>query len=412
MFQRVGATALKKDLTNILRLVEGMGHPESTYPSLHIAGTNGKGSVSNLVASALQEAGFKVGLYTSPHLKHFTERIRVNGQMMPEEEVIDFVEKYRGVIEEVKPSFFEVTVAMAFDFFRTSNVNIAVVEVGMGGRLDSTNILDPVAGLVTNISLDHIGQLGATRTLIAGEKAGIFKEKMPVLIGERHPETDAVFAAKAKEMNAPLYWAQDDAGVVQHQEFLDRQEVELMWKGESLGKVELPLGGAYQLRNVDTALAFLKILQERHWKVEDKHILTGFGNVRKNTGFRGRMTVLQNSPTVLVDVGHNEAGIQFMLDHLAKFQFAQLHFVWGMAKDKEIIKILGMLPKDASYYFVRPDVPRGLDSEELARSATESGLTGKSWGSVNNGLDAALAVANPQDLVFVGGSTFVVAEVV
>lgn len=412
MFQRVGAVAFKKDLSNTRKLLQVMGKPEEAFPSLHIAGTNGKGSVSNLVASALQEAGFKVGLYTSPHLRSFTERIRINGQEIPEQAVVDFVERYREAIEEIQPSFFEVTVAMAFDHFRNENVNMAVVEVGMGGRLDSTNVLKPVAGLVTNISLDHMEHLGATLPLIAGEKAGIFKWKMPIVIGEDHPETRPVFEEKAREMESPLTFAAEVAEAKALEESLTRQRLALSWRGLQLGEVDLPLGGAVQVLNARTALSFLKTLQERDWIVPDTAILRGFENVISNTGFRGRMTRLSEKPLVVADVGHNEAGVRYALDHLVRFHAGPIHFVWGMVNDKEVGKILGMLPREATYYFVKADVPRGKDASELASIAGELGLQGEVYPSVNAGLEAAQAAWRPGELIFVGGSTFVVAEVV
>jgi dihydrofolate synthase/folylpolyglutamate synthase len=413
MYQRVGAQAYKKDLTNTLRLCAALGQPQEAYPTIHIAGTNGKGSVSSMTASTLMEAGYHVGLYTSPHLRSFTERIRVAGKEIPEQAVVAFVQQYRDLIEEVEPSFFEATVAMAFWWFRECEVEAAVIEVGMGGRLDSTNVILPVAGAITNISMDHAQHLGDTRALIAGEKAGIFKPGRIFAIGEADAETRPVFERIAAEKSAQLVYAHDMYQVERLRGDWKGQDFKVRFRGKAFFEdLHCDLPGLYQAENLATALTLFDLLKIQGFRILPEHISEGMAQVKRNAGLMGRMTQLGENPLILTDVGHNEAGIAYVLKQLATVKFAHLHFVIGMVNDKEIGKILRMLPQDATYYFVKPDVPRGLDPEILATQARAAGLHGDVYTSVGAGLTAAKAAAAAEDLIFAGGSTFVVAEVI
>jgi dihydrofolate synthase / folylpolyglutamate synthase len=413
MYQRVGAQAYKKDLTNTLRLCAALGNPQEAFPSIHIAGTNGKGSVSSMTASTLMEAGYHVGLYTSPHLRSFTERIRVAGKEIPEQAVVAFVRQYRDLIEEVEPSFFEATVAMAFWWFRECEVEAAVIEVGMGGRLDSTNVIQPVAGAITNISMDHAQHLGDTRALIAAEKAGIFKAGRIFAIGESDAETEPVYARIAAEKGAQLVYARDMYQVERLRGDWKGQDFKVRFRGKSFFEdLHCDLPGLYQAENVATALTLFDLLKIQGYRILPEHISEGLANVKRNAGLMGRMTQLGEEPLVLTDVGHNEAGIAYVLKQLATVRYRHLHFVIGMVNDKEIGKILRMLPSDATYYFVKPDVPRGLDAALLAEQAHAAGLKGEVYASVGDGLAAAKAAAMPDDVIFAGGSTFVVAEVI
>ena len=414
MYQRVGKKAFKKDLTNTRDLCWELGLPHWKFKSIHVAGTNGKGSVSSMLSSILIEAGYKTGLYTSPHLKSFQERIRINGQEISQQEVVEFVELYRHVIETIEPSFFELTVGMAFDHFAEQEVDIAVVEVGLGGRLDSTNIISPELSIITQIGLDHTDMLGDTLTEIAGEKAGIIKKFTPVVIGERHVETEAVFHEKAQLMEATLYFAED---------MYRPSATEHSWQSQTFqsgpqdeDQIEqtfhLDLSGQYQRQNLATVLAAIDVLREDGWDIPEEAVMAGLQKVVPNSGLRGRMERLQEKPLVLADTAHNPSGVDAVLRQLDRIPHQELHIVWGMASDKNHDAILALLPKDANYYFVRPDVPRGLSSLTLQLKAEPHGLYGKIFDRVQDGMDAALAAAGPGDLVFVGGSTFVVAEVV
>lgn len=412
MFQRVGSVAFKKDLKNITRLCTVLGNPQDSFSSIHIAGTNGKGSVSSMLTSILQESGMKVGLYTSPHLRSFTERIRVNGQTIGEEAVVDFVAQHREAIEEISPSFFEITVAMAFDHFRNQKVDMAVIEVGLGGRLDSTNIIQPILGAITNISFDHTNYLGNTLPQIAGEKAGIIKKGLTFVIGEDRRETRPVFEKKAAHVGAELAFAQEEYALGCWKQGIDSQIVGFHKYLEPLRLFQLGLGGDYQVHNVRTVLSLVDQLQKLGYGISEENVKDGLSSVVSNTGFRGRMTVLDRNPMVLVDTGHNLAGIKEVLKAFKKIPYENLHLVWGTVKDKDVSEILKILPPDGKYYFVRPDVPRGMDESELAKMANQSGLKGLAYTSVNQGLIAAKEEATENDLIFVGGSTFVVAEVV
>ena len=389
MFQMQGASAYKKDLTNTLLLVEHLQHPESKFKSIHVAGTNGKGSTSSMIASILQEAGYKVGLYTSPHLKDFRERIRINGEMISEDFVVDFVAQNKSFFEANQLSFFEMTVGLAFDYFAKEQVDVAVIEVGMGGRLDSTNVITPLVSVITNIGFDHTQFLGDTLSKIAVEKAGIIKSNIPVVIGEYSEETKLVFTAKAKLENAPIYFAQDNPEVT----------------------FECALLGDYQMHNKKTVLQAIELLQSQ-FNIEEKHIELGFKNVVQNTGLLGRWQILNQKPFTVCDTAHNSHGLKIVLNQIQKHHFETLHIVLGVVNDKDLDSILPLFPKNANYYFCKPNVPRGLNPEIFQKKATEFGLYGQVFNSVSEAYTEVLNLANNSDFIYIGGSTFVVAEIV
>lgn len=415
MFQRIGKAAFKKDLTNTLALLDALGNPHLRLHTVHVAGTNGKGSVSSMLASVLKEAGYKTGLYTSPHLKSFTERIRINGNELPEAYVVDFVERMRDSIEAINPSFFEVTVAMCFDFFAQQQVDIAVIEVGLGGRLDSTNVILPEVCVITNIDYDHMDLLGNTLGEIAAEKAGIIKPEVPVVVGQRHPETDPVFEMIANDLDAPVLWAADLLPGAQVAA-ADAHHLQAIRAGAEVYQTDL--AGSYQVHNLPTAVAAVQVLRGLGWQISDAALAAGLAHVRQNAGLRGRFERLSENPLTICDTGHNEAGIRAVMSQLlplyeAKKQAAptaKLRMVLGMVSDKDHGRVLRLLPADAVYYFVRPDVPRGLDAAELSAKAAEFGLHGTVCGTVADGLARANAESHENDVIFVGGSTFVVAE--
>lgn len=390
MYQRIGNAAYKANLDNTYRLSELLHHPEKKFKCVHIAGTNGKGSTSHMLASILQEAGYKVGLYTSPHLKDFRERIKINGEMIPESEVIDFVEEYKNEFEKIQLSFFEWTVGLAFHYFANQKVDIAIVETGLGGRLDSTNIVTPEVAVITNISMDHTQFLGDTLAKIAAEKAGIIKSTIPVVIGETQPEIKPVFIEKARQLGAPIQFADE----------YPTQEY------------ESDLKGAYQQKNKKTVVATIQILQTLGWKIAANHIKKGLLNVVNNTGLMGRWQVLNKQPLTVCDTGHNEAGIKLILAQLAEQDYEKLHFVLGVVNDKDITNILQLLPNNAIYYFCQANIPRALDVNTLAEKATAVGLSGTTFPSVEAAYKAVQKNATAKDMIFIGGSTFVVAEVV
>ena len=389
MFQMQGASAYKKDLTNTLLLVEHLQHPESKFKSIHVAGTNGKGSTSSMIASILQEAGYKVGLYTSPHLKDFRERIRINGEMISEDFVVDFATQNKSFFEANQLSFFEMTVGLAFDYFAKEQVDVAVIEVGMGGRLDSTNVITPLVSVITNIGFDHTQFLGDTLSKIAVEKAGIIKSNIPVVIGEYSEETKLVFTAKAKLENAPIYFAQDNPEVT----------------------FECALLGDYQVYNKKTVLQAIKLLQSQ-FKIEENHIKLGLKNVIQNTGLLGRWQILKQKPFTVCDTAHNSHGLKIVLNQIQKHQFETLHIVLGVVNDKDLDSILPLFPKNAKYYFCKPNVPRGLDAEILKQKASDFGLLGKVFDSLSEAYVNAKEIASKSDFIYIGGSTFVVAEIV
>ncbi|MGZ3776764.1 MAG: bifunctional folylpolyglutamate synthase/dihydrofolate synthase [Mucilaginibacter sp.] len=421
MFTRDGPSAFKKDLTNTIELCRRLGDPQDKFKSIHVGGTNGKGSTSHMLAAVLQTAGYKTGLYTSPHLRDFRERIRINGEMIGEQAVIDFVDQHKPDFEEIKPSFFEMTVAMAFDAFAQERIDIAVIEVGLGGRLDSTNIITPLLSVITNIGWDHVNMLGDTLQLIAGEKAGIIKPGLPVIVGEYQPEVADIFINKAKEERAPISFASEEWDVLKSevgsqksevtQEYIDIRIVRNNSRLKTLD-LRLDLPGIYQLKNVKAVLSAVEELREQGFTITDEHIYTALKQVKKITGLHGRWEVLSHHPLTICDTGHNPEGIAEVLKNIQGVQYKQLHFVMGVVNDKDLSKILALLPTKATYYFCKPDIPRGLDANGLKQQAAKFGLLGKNYPSVKAAFRGAQTNAADSDLVFVGGSTFVVAEVV
>ena len=388
MYQRQGSTAFKKDLTNIQAFCKRLDNPQEKYPCIHVAGTNGKGSTSHMISSILQAAGYKVGLYTSPHLKDFRERIKINGQEIEEAAVVDFIKQEQRFLEHQKLSFFELTVGLAFDYFASSHVDIAIIEVGLGGRLDSTNIINPLLSVITNIGLDHTQFLGETLKEIAFEKGGIIKKDTPVVVGEYQPEVMPVFKELAVSKNAPLSLAEEHV--------TENFETDLL--------------GDYQLKNVKTAVQAINVLQLTNFKVTKAAIVKGLKHVVENTGLKGRWQVLQEHPKVVCDTAHNREGLQIVMKQLEREHFFKLHFVLGLVNDKDLQSILSLLPKKAKYYFCKPNIPRGLGAKELEQEAIRQGLEGAVYTSVANAYNQALKNADSGDLIYIGGSTFVVAE--
>lgn len=413
MFTRVGAAAIKKDLGNTVALCEALGNPQQKFKSIHIAGTNGKGSVAHILASVLQSAGYKTGLYTSPHLKDFRERIKVDGQMMPEQAVVDFVAHNKTQFQNIQPSFFEMTVALCFDYFASQQVDIAIIETGLGGRLDSTNIITPLLSVITNIGLDHTDMLGETLPLIAYEKAGIIKPSIPVIIGETHAETQSVFIEKAKETQSPIQFADtyyqqvafDNKGDLASLSFTPNNSNQTI-------EFNCDLTGIYQKKNYITVFAAIENLQQQGWAINNESIANGFSNVKTNTGLLGRWQKLSISPLTYTDTGHNIDGVKQMLEQIHQQQFEHLHIVWGMVKDKDISKILALLPKTATYYFCNAQIPRALAVEELYNQAQVFNLKGDPYTTVKAAVQATQSAAKPNDMVFIGGSTFIVAEAI
>jgi len=410
-YQKIGSKAMKVGLDNILRLATGLGNPHEKYPCIHVGGTNGKGSTSSMIASILQRAGYKVGLYTSPHLVSFTERIRINGQNIPEEAVVKFVERARPLIESIQPSFFELTAAMGFAYFAESEVDIAVIEVGLGGRLDATNIITPEVSVITNISYDHQRLLGDTLAQIAGEKAGIIKEGKPIVIGETHPETEGVFQSIASERKAPLIFANQHIDIVSVEASLAGQNITLRFPRGNQEAFFLDLLGSYQSKNLRTTLTAIMHLQVNGWEISLTHIKEGLAAVQRLSGLKGRMQCLQTNPTVLCDTGHNVAGIEEVVKQLLNQAHKHLRIVWGLVKDKDARKMMALLPKSAIYYYVKARLPRAASAESLYEMGGTLGFKGQVYSSVKEGYKQALEDASTEDLVFVGGSTFVVAEV-
>ncbi|GAA3941141.1 bifunctional folylpolyglutamate synthase/dihydrofolate synthase [Hymenobacter algoricola] len=413
MFQRVGAAGFKKGLGNTEALAEVLGHPERRFRAVHVAGTNGKGSSSNLLAAVLQAAGYKVGLYTSPHLREFTERIKINGQDLTPDYLVAWVAQWWPQFAAVQPSFFEMCVALAYSYFAGQQVDIAIVEVGLGGRLDSTNIITPLVSLITNISYDHQNLLGDTLPEIAGEKAGIIKPGVPVVISQSQSEVAAVFEQKAAAENAPLLFADQHYQVELLGEPAPDAGTQLLHVSGAAGldELELALAGDYQRLNVAGVLAVLDELRRQGYVIPEAAVRTGFRDVRRLTGFRGRWTILGRHPLVVCDTGHNEAGLRFVTAQLARLPYRQLHFVLGAVNDKDVTKMLALLPRSATYYFCQANIPRALPAAELAAQAVRVGLQGQVYGPVMTAVAAARAAAQPADVVFIGGSTFVVAEI-
>ena len=372
-----------------LKLVSYLGNPQNDFKSIHVAGTNGKGSTSHMMASVFQEAGYKVGLYTSPHLKDFRERIKINGELIAEENVVHFIKRHQSFFLQNQLSFFEMTVGMAFDFFKNEKVEIAIIEVGLGGRLDSTNVIKPEIAVITNIGLDHTRFLGETIKEIAHEKAGVIKTKTPVVIGEYTEETKAIFLRKSKETNSPILFAEDI----------------------STPKLKIDLLGDYQLKNSQTAYTALSVLKKMGWKLSKEIIQAGLKKIIKNTGLSGRWQILNHTPKAICDTAHNREGLSLVMKQLNTVSYDQLHIVLGVVDDKNLDTILPLFPKNAIYYFCKPNVVRGLDVKKLAQQASLYSLVGQSYSSVNVAYEKSLTAAAKNDLIFVGGSTFVVAEV-
>ncbi len=389
MYQNQGATAYKADLTNTILLVNHLQNPERKLKSVHIAGTNGKGSTSSMIASVLQEAGYKVGLYTSPHLKDFRERIKINGEMISENFVVEFINGNKSFFEANQLSFFEMTVGLAFDYFANEKVDVAIIEVGLGGRLDATNVITPLVSVITNIGFDHTQFLGNTLELIASEKAGIIKESVPVVIGEYTPETQPVFVAKAKESQAPIYFASDEV-------IVDYPSVLL---------------GDYQFHNKKTVVKSVEVLKD-YFTISESDLKNGLMNVIKNTGLLGRWQQIHSHPKVICDTAHNSHGLKIVLNQMKKEDFEELHFVLGVVNDKDLEEILPLFPKKAKYYFCKPNVPRGLDAKILQEKAIEFNLKGEVFDSVSEAYREAMRNAKHSDFIYIGGSTFVVAEIV
>ena len=407
VFEHVGASAYKEGLDNSLALDEHLAMPHRQFKTIHVAGTNGKGSTAHTLAAILQACGYRVGLYTSPHLIDFRERIRVNGEPLSEAYVVNFVARHRDFFEPLHPSFFELTTAMAFSYFAESSVDVAVIEVGLGGRLDCTNIISPVLSVITNISLDHTGFLGNTLAQIASEKAGIIKKETPVVVGETTAETHPVFANKAKEMHAPMVWAEVKPEVLQWQH---RNEGGLNLQTRSFGNVVFELGGNYQHHNANTILTATLQLQTLGFAITATAVAQGMANVCQSTGLQGRWQTLSTTPRVICDTGHNVAGWQYLSTQLAAQSYRTLRMVFGMVDDKDLDTVLTLLPKDATYYFTQASTHRAVPSEIVAQKAEQNALHGHIYNKVRTAYDAALNDAEEGDLVFVGGSSYVVAD--
>lgn len=411
MFSRMGSAAFKKDLINIRLLATLLDHPENAFRSIHVGGTNGKGSVSHMLAAILQTAGYKTGLYTSPHLYDFRERIRMNGQMIEKEFVVDFVRKIKPSIDRIQPSFFEITVAMAFHYFAKQQADIAVIEVGLGGRLDSTNIIRPELSVITNIGWDHMNILGDSLEAIAIEKAGIIKDQVPVVVGENNKATDGVFRKVAREKNAPLYFATEHftANPVSWED--DSFTIAVSGKNKSTRHLRTDLLGIYQARNLATVLQSVAMLREKGFRIPEDAVLEGLKNVKRKTGLQGRWDAIRNHPAVVLEVAHNREGISEMLRHLQAMAFRQLHLVLGVVKDKDAQPVLEQLPKNALYYFTQAQIPRAMEAGSLQQQAAAFALQGNVYGDVNEALLDAIARAATDDLIVVCGSIFLAAEV-
>ena len=415
MYQRIGATAYKNNLDNTIFLDEKYGSPHQKFKTIHVAGTNGKGSVSHILASVFQAAGYKTGLYTSPHLKDFRERIKINGEMIPEPRIVDWTQKFLISNEKwkIEPSFFELTVALAFNYFAEENVDIVIVEVGLGGRLDSTNIISPELSIITNIGIDHTALLGNTLEKIAYEKAGIIKRKTPVVIGTTQPETENVFSEIAAVNKAPLFFADREFKIPYSTIDLQGEQVFYVEKnGKNVyPDLKLDLTGTYQQKNIPAVLKSVELMQENGWDISGKALYSGFSDTIKNTGLMGRWQTISYNPKIICDIGHNADGIKQVVSQINKTPYKNLHVVFGAVNDKDIHHILALLPKKASYYFTKANIPRALNEQELLTLAGQYELKGKSYVSVSEALDAAKKNAEKDDLIFAGGSTFIVAEV-
>lgn len=407
-FQKVGASAYKPGLENAQKLDKKLLSPHKKYKTIHIAGTNGKGSVSHMLASVLQESGFKVGLYTSPHLKKFRERIRINGKQISEDYVCNFVIQHKNLFEEIKPSFFEATMSMAFQYFADEKVDIAIIEVGLGGRLDSTNIISPILSVITNISFDHQSFLGDNLKAIASEKAGIIKPNTPVVIGEADNELKKVFKNKARKESSVIIFSEEEQLI----DFTKALNGKLLVNAINYPALSIGLSGFYQLKNIATTLTSIQELKKLGLHITKESVYKGLKNVCKTTGLKGRWQVLQNNPTIICDTGHNEAAIKYIVQQLKTYKFKTLRIVFGMANDKDIDKVLQLLPREAHYYFCKANTPRAINQKKLQQQAIQYNLKGNYYSSVQEALDKAKEDASADDLLFVGGSNFVVAEII
>ena len=420
LFSRIGAAAIKNDLHNTLEICKFLDDPQNKIKTIHVAGTNGKGSTSHMLAAIFQAAGYKTGLYTSPHLYDFRERIRVNGEMCTQEFVINFTNKIKPVIEKIEPSFFEITVGMAFDYFVQEKCDIAIIETGLGGRLDSTNVINPILSIITNIGWDHMNLLGNTLELIASEKAGIIKENIPVVISERIQATTQVFEQKSNAMNAPIYFSEDFLIDTYFENKWDLAKFSFTQPLFHLLKtplfqekfiIDCDLPGKYQAKNLKGVLVAAQLLADMGWKLNAVNISTALTQIKKTTGLMGRWECIATSPNIILDVAHNEHGIKAMLDQLATMNYAHLHIVTGMVKDKDVAAVLKLLPTKASYYYTQSYIPRALAVTELAAQGNALGLKGICYEDVNKAILAAKEVASPTDLILVIGSVYLVAEV-
>ncbi len=413
VYHRIGKAAYKADLCNTLALDNYFGHPHRKFKSIHVAGTNGKGSVSHMIASVLQEAGYKTGLYTSPHLKDFRERIKVNGEMIPQEEVITFVRVNRDIINTIKPSFFEMSVAMAFDFFARVGVEVAVVEVGLGGRLDSTNIITPVLSVITNIGHDHMDLLGNTLEKIAVEKAGIIKKNVPVVIGETQYDTMNIFLQKASETTSEIVFADKLYECIPEEIDLDTGTRKFRIRSTIAGEtitVETTLAGDYQTKNLPVVNCSVDFLRT-YFNISSDNLIEGIKRVVTNTGLLGRWQILGREPLIVCDTGHNKEGLEFVINQIMKIQKSKLHIIIGFVNDKDLSLVLKLFPEDAIYYFTKASIPRALDENILMTEASIYGLKGNAFPEVGKALKAAKEKAEKNDMIFIGGSTFIVAEV-
>ncbi len=414
MFHNIGITAYKANLNNTIALCNLLDLPYKSFKTIHVAGTNGKGSVSHFLASVLQENGLKVGLYTSPHLKDFRERIKINGKMIPKSFVANFISKYQRDFDNIKPSFFEMTVGLAFQYFKEKEVDIAVIETGLGGRLDATNIIEPLISIITNIGYDHTALLGNTIEKIAFEKAGIIKKNIPIVIGENNPMSKPVFIEKAKECQADIYFADKEYKIKNNKSLLNNKLSVDVFQNNKLVYSDLQSGlsAQYQKKNIITVLKSLEILRSLKIKITKDSIFRGIDKVIDNTGLNGRWQILSTNPLTICDTGHNEDGIKEVLVQIKHTPHNKLHFVIGMVNDKDIESIIKLLPRNAIYYFCKANIPRGLDQDKLKFIANKAGLNGSTYSSVKEAMIDAQSKAEKDDLVFIGGSTFVVAEII
>ena len=405
MFQRQGAKAFNKDLTRTIQLISGLGNPQDRFKSIHIAGTNGKGTSAHMICSALMESGYDVGLYTSPHLKSFTERIKINGSEVDKNFVLDFVNTHYDLIRAIEPSFFEITVAMAFEYFAQREVDFAVIEVGMGGRLDSTNIITPLVSLITQIGLDHQQFLGETIEEIAKEKAGIIKTSVPVVIGDQNEALKDIFREVAGDNKSDIRFA-DSWNIIPRRKGLE------LYRGDSIFFNELnpELKGNYISKNLPGVLEILTLMSLSYKMITKDSIKRGIENTITNTGLKGRWQQLREHPSVICDTGHNIDGVKVVMSQLNDYTYKTLRIIWGSVSDKDLKPVLDLLPRTAIYYFCKPDIPRGMDQNQLQKMAEEYNLYGEAFDNVNEALKIAVESSDPEDLIFIGGSTFVVAE--